>query len=543
MKIWHYLALALLCFALYLPGLTSLPPFDRDEARFAQASKQMVETGDVIDIRLQDEPRYKKPIGIYWLQATSAAITGAKDQIWAYRIPSLLSATLAVLLTAGAAARFISPTAGLVAGGMLASTLILGVEARMAKTDATLLFSIVAAQVLLLRFWMEGQLSRRLSLLFWVMVGVGVLIKGPPILLICGGTFLVLSVIRRSGSWIKPLQPLTGLGLVLLLVAPWLIVITIKSGGQFWVESVGKDLLAKAVSKQESHGAPPGYYLIASLITFWPWAPFLLLAGVYAWKKRSEKLVQFLLAWVLPYWICYELFPTKLVHYTMPTYPALAMLAALALTDRSFVPAAWLRRSVAGLMALLVVLVALAVPMAPVGIFAALAPEPDWQAAFAQAQMSFLAIGAGLLLIAAAAVAYNMRSSRPQLALAVAVVGLVNFYAAVHGSLLPSLQGFWLSRDAAEMVAPYRAACPGPVVSVGYGEPSLVFLLGTETRLRSEEPQAAEAGLSCQLLLVTDQALKLHDPAQALVSRRGFNYSKGDALTLYLFRLEGVATP
>ncbi|MGO9543748.1 MAG: ArnT family glycosyltransferase, partial [Rhodomicrobium sp.] len=69
------LALIVLCGALYLPGIASLPPTDRDEARFAQASKQMLETGNYVDIRFQTEARYKKPIGIYWLQ--SAAVTAA----------------------------------------------------------------------------------------------------------------------------------------------------------------------------------------------------------------------------------------------------------------------------------------------------------------------------------------------------------------------------------------------------------------------------------------------------------------------------------
>ena len=53
----------------FLPGFFSIPPVDRDEARFAQATKQMVESGDYIDIRFQDKVRYKKPVGIYWLQA------------------------------------------------------------------------------------------------------------------------------------------------------------------------------------------------------------------------------------------------------------------------------------------------------------------------------------------------------------------------------------------------------------------------------------------------------------------------------------------
>ena len=68
-------AAMLVMLALALPGFFTLPPVDRDEARFARASAQMIETGDLIDIRLGDEPRYKKPVGIYWLQAAVAGLT------------------------------------------------------------------------------------------------------------------------------------------------------------------------------------------------------------------------------------------------------------------------------------------------------------------------------------------------------------------------------------------------------------------------------------------------------------------------------------
>src|ERR1700757_3016964 len=93
------IAFLLVCGALFfLPGFFGIPPVDRDEARFAQATKQMVETGDFVDIRFQDEVRYKKPVGIYWLQAAAvetAAVLGvphAPLRIWLYRVPSLFGA-------------------------------------------------------------------------------------------------------------------------------------------------------------------------------------------------------------------------------------------------------------------------------------------------------------------------------------------------------------------------------------------------------------------------------------------------------------------
>src|SRR3954470_14966199 len=95
--------LVLIALVSFLPGFFNIPPIDRDEARFAQATKQMIESGDYIDIHFQDEVRYKKPVGIYWLQAgvvraaEAVGISDARRTIWLYRIPSLLGAIGAVL--------------------------------------------------------------------------------------------------------------------------------------------------------------------------------------------------------------------------------------------------------------------------------------------------------------------------------------------------------------------------------------------------------------------------------------------------------------
>ena len=129
----------------FLPGFFQIPPMDRDEARFAQATKQMVETGDYVDIRFQDEVRYKKPVGIYWLQATVVETAGkmglprAQVRIWLYRVPSLAGAIGAVLMTYWAALAFVGRRGAVVAGLILCSSILLGVEARLAKTDAFLL--------------------------------------------------------------------------------------------------------------------------------------------------------------------------------------------------------------------------------------------------------------------------------------------------------------------------------------------------------------------------------------------------------------------
>src|SRR4029077_4601483 len=112
----HARAMLLLVFVSlvsFLPGFFNIPPVDRDEARFAQATKQMLEARDYIDIRFQDEVRYKKPVGIYWLQAAAVktgealGVPQARTTIWLYRLPSLFGAIGAVLLTYWAALAFV----------------------------------------------------------------------------------------------------------------------------------------------------------------------------------------------------------------------------------------------------------------------------------------------------------------------------------------------------------------------------------------------------------------------------------------------------
>src|SRR3954464_15380148 len=148
--------ISLVCF---LPGFTSLPPMDRDEPRFAQASKQMLETGDFVDIRFQNEARHKKPVGIYWLQ--SAAVTvgealGVRDAratIALYRVPSLFGALATVLLTYWAALAFVAQREAFLAAAFMAASVILTAEAHLAKTDAMLAACSVATMGALARAW------------------------------------------------------------------------------------------------------------------------------------------------------------------------------------------------------------------------------------------------------------------------------------------------------------------------------------------------------------------------------------------------------
>src|SRR5579859_4071778 len=124
---WPYALLVGLCLMLYLPGIASIPPLDRDEARFAQATRQMLQTGDFLRIRFQEEARNKKPAGIYWLQAASVALfsTPGSTAGWPYRVPSVIGATASVLLTFGFGTRLAGRKAALLGASLLASSVLL----------------------------------------------------------------------------------------------------------------------------------------------------------------------------------------------------------------------------------------------------------------------------------------------------------------------------------------------------------------------------------------------------------------------------------
>src|SRR5215475_12573092 len=324
------LVLLVVTFISIMPGFFSIPPTDRDESRFAQATKQMIETGDYVDIRFQDEVRYKKPVGIYWVQpgvvktAKALGVPQAISTIWLYRIPSLIGAIAAVLLTYWAALAFVSRRAAVLAGLMMASCILLSVEGRIAKTDAALLATIVAAMGAMGRLYLPEQRQRMdaraswvLPAIFWTAMAGGIMLKGPVIVMFTGFTALALAIVDRSARWLLALRPLIGLLWLALLVLPWFLAIIERSGDSFFSESIGRDLLSKIGSGQESHGAPPGTYLLLFWATFFPGAMLAGPAVPAIWAARREPGAKFLLAWVLPSWIVLELVITKLPHYVV----------------------------------------------------------------------------------------------------------------------------------------------------------------------------------------------------------------------------------
>ncbi|HYC15202.1 MAG TPA: glycosyltransferase family 39 protein [Stellaceae bacterium] len=527
--------LVVLSLVLFLPGLAALPPTDRDEARFAQATRQMVETQDFVRIRFQDEARNKKPAGIHWLQAASVALFSDAESpaIWPYRVPSVLGALAAVLLTFGFGRAWVGREAAFLGAALLASALGLVVEAHLAKTDAVLLATVVAAQGALGEIYRRGltgaEAPRGWALLFWCAQGAALLIKGPIALLASFLTAAALAFYERRWRWLLGLHFLWGVPLLLLMAGPWFLAIIFATEGAFVTEAGGGDLLAKLLRGQESHGAPPGTYLALVFLSFWPGSIALGMAARRAWHERKDDAIRFLIAWIVPFWIVMEAIPTKLPHYVLPTYPAIALLSARALLERSAGERwHWLE-------VLCVALWGLATLALAGGVIAL----PNYVLGGA---MPVAVLGAAVTLVLAAQFLQSLRRQRMQPWLGIAAAAVLA--GTGFGFVLPALDPIWLSRGVATLVA--RERLEGhPLLAVGYSEPSLVFLMGTATRLTTAEGAAELLGkIPSALVLVSDREdavfranLGKAGLNVAVVGEvSGINYSNGRHVTLRLYR-------
>jgi 4-amino-4-deoxy-L-arabinose transferase-like glycosyltransferase len=539
-----YAGLLLLCLVLYLPGFFTLPPTDRDESRFAQASKQMVESGNYIDIRFMEESRYKKPIGIYWLQAASTKFFGTHElnQIWTYRIPSLLGAIAAVLLTGFFAGRLLGARGGIVAASMLACCLLLNIEARLAKTDTILLACITASQFLLMQIYLAARSNQtaplRYAVIFWLLLGIGILVKGPISLLIAGLTIITLGIADRNISWLKQLRPLAGLPLLALVVAPWLVAISLESNGVFWRESVGHDLLGKIFQGQDRGFVPPGLHTLFSFGTFWPFSLLALLALPVLWRRRGEPMIRFGLAWIIPFWIFFELIFTKLPHYILPVYPAAALLTAKIWLDQ-FNPVTtlprWYRLGVTLLWTL-----------TTVGLIAAVSWLVYTDARIIWVQHALLVV---IALTAVIVALDQMRQQHTTNMIAALIIAGIAFTQTLVGWVLPNLQQPWIARNVYAAMQPYLPCpdLPPHLITAGFNEPSIVFMAGTKTIFANQGDKAVAALQrdGCAMALIEKSQLDSFNTAtpnrnqlQHLTVISGFNYNGGDELEFHLYRLK-----
>lgn len=552
-----YALLSLFCLMLYLPGLATLPPLDRDESRFMQATRQMLETGDYVRIQFQDEMRAKKPAGAYWLQALSVEALShpASTQAWPYRLPSLLAGWAAVLLTFAFGRSILGPRPALLGAGLLAASLMLVSEAHQAKTDALLLLCTVAAQGILARFYILGRARDMAAgggsgggcgtggcgtpspaaqikgpglaeaLLFWLVQGAAILVKGPVVPVISLLTIATLGIADRNLRWLNSMKPVLGTVVAAAVAAPWFVAISQATGGAFVGEAVKGDLLPKLLGAHESHGGFPGLYLALAALLFWPGSLILAPAATKLWAQRRRFSFRVLLAWAVPTWLMFELIPTKLPHYVLPAFPALALMAGALAVEGLEVFRAKAAKVWYGVWTLVGLALAAAVLVLPI----------QFGAGFSVVNaVAAVAIVAATLI--PATLAWRGRIVPAGLALALTAAAA---YPAVFQGVLPNLDKVFLSRAAAQVVGTIGSDVPA--AAAGFSEPSLVFLLGTQTKL-TDGAGAADYLLAHPgaLVVVESRQQAAFDARAAQTGLRvepfaildGFNYSRGKRASL-----------
>lgn len=539
-----FLWLALLCLALWLPGFFTIPPSDRDESRFAQATRQMVESGDYVRLAVGREERNKKPVGIHWAQAATVhaleavGVTGARAHIAAYRLPSLLGALLGVLATFHWGRALVGRRAAFVAAAMLAPCMVLVVESHIAKTDAALFATVAAGMGLFARAYLAPQaFSARQALAFWAIMGVGVLLKGPitPMVPLFAG--ITLAVADRGAPWLRAMRLGWGIPLMLLMAAPWFVAIGIATQGRFFSEAVGGDMIGKVQGGAENHWGPPLLYAAIFGITAFPSAWIVLRGLPSAWRDRLRPEVRFLLAWIVPVWLLFEALPTKLPHYVLPAFPALMLLGARwAMDPLRQEPARWLRwlSNTA--------LVGVAVGLGVVAFVAAFVVERSAAAVAAGA----VAVAAGVAL--AWFVPRAARGGQYGRAALLGAVLAVPLYGAVLEGVIPRLHAVFLSPRIAAEVARLSPGLPPERFGItGYAEPSLLFARGGATELLGGGAAAADflAAAPGRMVAVEgrqEAAFRAQAAARGIAPRErglitGRNYVTGRAVAILFLDL------
>lgn len=585
--------LVALCLVVYLPGFFALPPVDRDESRFAQASRQMFESvalppamrdsalhsGGLVIPKVQGRDRLNKPPLIYWLQAASAAVFTAGrpllDSIWMYRVPSLLAAIAAVLLTWRLGTSMFDSRTGRLAAALLACCPLVAWEARQARADMVLLALNTAAMLALWHVWNDGRDGETArprdaagsgrarwvwAMAFWLSLALAILTKGPITPLVAALTVFALCVVSRRWRWLLDLRPLAGVLIVAVVVGPWVYLIGERVGWSVYLETITNETLGRVASSREGHWGPPGYHTLLLAVLFWP-GSLMTAAGIAlafrqglvrtagesgGWLTRLRSLHSghapylFCLCWIIPAWIVFELIWTKLPHYTLSLYPAIALLSAravLAMDARMIAVPRTFRIGFGAWIAIGAVLVLLW----PLVRFAT-EQAGDYELT-EHGRRVYLAvlptIAAAVYLFLAGRLLVRGQHARAQLA--GLLVSILTVAWSTIGLAFPGFSWLWTSDRVGQRVRTIDPAGVRPVATVGYHEDSLLFALRGRVERIEERDLAAWfvhhptgiAVVSRAVSQVTPGLRSLKSDPRSL-GFLGFNYTKGVPVALVI---------
>ncbi len=347
---------------LLLAGNWILPITDRDEARFSEASREMILRGDYIVPFFNDAYRFDKPILIYWCQTASYQIFGVND--FAARVPSVLFTTATALLLVRWGRKRMNAKTGFLAGVMFVAGLHVAVIGRVATADMAMVFFVTLA------VWSGWELTRpeqtdrhRWWWIFYLALALGFLAKGPVAWLPLGGIILGKLMLKKSFR-LPLMETCVGLALALALVACWGIPAILQTGGKYVEVGLGEHVLHRSTGVINGHGgggalgfiATMPLYFLTFFVSFFPWSTKMPGALRRWWPERQrDELGWYLLVQALLVFAVFSCVRTKLPHYTMPAFPCLALWLARQLTVEPKI-FAWAGRRLAAMSLLILAL-------------------------------------------------------------------------------------------------------------------------------------------------------------------------------------------
>lgn len=511
------LALLLLVMAgVYLAGNGRTQLFDRDEPRYAQCSRQMLQSGDWVVPRLYDNIRAAKPPGIYWCQATAMKIFG--DNAFAARFPSAIAALLTALLLALWVWREAGPRHAVWSAFVLGSSLLMLWSGKSSLTDAVLLLCITIGLGCIYFLW-RGRGGWPAVVGLSIAIAAGGLVKGPFILGVLGISVAVLGLMPWLDRWLRRrnrddeiatagvegapsempgseqaltldyrsvppaspqapisivgplLQVAVGLLIIAALVLPWIWLV--RHRAPEFLGAARADAMHHLETGAEGHGGWPLYHLTLIWITFLPWSILLPLAMVLAFKNRADPKTRFALAAVVGTWIFVEILQTKLPHYILPAFPALSFLTADAII-----------RCLDGQQRDLESMTMRIASRFVAGAALVLATVPWWFLAFKFRDFAWAALIPMSVfgIVYAVSVCYFFDTGRARATMISMGVGSMGLAVLLFAVYLPQSQPLRLPIRVADVLIAHGVTHPHEAVMFEYKEPSLAFYQGGTIR-------------------------------------------------------------
>jgi 4-amino-4-deoxy-L-arabinose transferase-like glycosyltransferase len=295
-------------------GLGAIPLFDVDEGAFGEATREMLERGDYVSTWLNGQPRYDKPILIYWLQAASVRALGLDE--FALRLPSALAATAWILALRRFAQDATDRDTGYAAAFIAAGTAGVIVIGRGAIADALLNLFLALAMFDIIRYAGEPRPAWRRRAFLWI--GLGLLTKGPVAILVPGAaSLLAFWLLGRAHDWWRAVRDPAGWAILLAIAMPWYLVEYAQRGDAFLAGFFLRHNVERFLSPLQGHGGSLLYYLPVVPVLLLPYTGLFLrtLAGMRS--MWAAPLDTFLWCWFLFVFVFFSLAGTKLPHYLL----------------------------------------------------------------------------------------------------------------------------------------------------------------------------------------------------------------------------------